>query len=291
MERLLSAIRKGNLEKVEEIIAKNSDIINDYEQEEEDPLNVTTPLMEACTYDNTLIVKALIEAGADVNKANYNRITPLIRACWENNSDIVKTLIEAGANVNWATYDDHTPLIIACKKNNSVIVEILIKAGADVNKKGPKDRAPITIATDNKNSKIVDMLNNAGARDPFKILINTVDIDHRKPTPAAAKPVAPTPAANPAVTPAVTPAAAIPGQGFVPVKGWEVLTSKTKGKQYYYCANLQKTSWKTPTEECPSVVKVAQGGYYRRKIRHRRTRKRSSRKHVKQSKRKTRVRK
>ena len=279
MERLLSAIRKGNLEKVEQIIAKNPDIIDDYEQEGLDPLDVTTPLMKASTYDSTLIVEALIEAGADVNKKNYRGSTPLIKACWEGNSDIVEILIEAGANVNWQTLDDYTPLTIACERNNLDIVEILIKAGADVNKRGPKGREPVKITT---NNKILDMLINAGARDPYKILINTVDIDYSKPTPAAAKPVAPTPAAAKPVapTPAATPAAT-PGQGFVPVKGWEVLTSKSKGLQYYYCANLQKSSWQTPTEECPSVAKVAQGGYYRRKSR-------NKRKHVKRSKRKTR---
>ena len=48
------------------------------------------------------MVKALIEAGADVNKADNGGWTPLYRAAQNGHEAVVKALIEAGADVNKA---------------------------------------------------------------------------------------------------------------------------------------------------------------------------------------------
>ena len=49
---------------------------------------------------NTEVVKALIEAGADVNAKDNDGWTVLSWACTKNNKDIAQLLIENGANVN-----------------------------------------------------------------------------------------------------------------------------------------------------------------------------------------------
>ena len=52
-------------------------------------------------------MRALIEAGADVNKARDNGVTPLFIAAHKGHEAVVRALIEAGADVNKATDRRH----------------------------------------------------------------------------------------------------------------------------------------------------------------------------------------
>ena len=45
-------------------------------------------------------MRALIEAGADVNKARDNSVTPLLIAAHQGHAAVVRALIELGADVN-----------------------------------------------------------------------------------------------------------------------------------------------------------------------------------------------
>jgi cytohesin len=80
------------------------------------------------------IVRALIDAGADVNKVRDNGMTPLFAAAYKGHGDIVRALIDAGADVNKARDDGATPLFAAAQQGHVEIVRALIDAGADVNK-------------------------------------------------------------------------------------------------------------------------------------------------------------
>ena len=55
------------------------------------------------------MVKALIEAGADVNKAADDGETPLYTAASNGHEAVVTALIEAGADVNKADNGGKTP--------------------------------------------------------------------------------------------------------------------------------------------------------------------------------------
>ena len=59
------------------------------------------------------MVRALIEAGADVNKAKDDGVTPLYIATCNGHEAVVRALIEAGADVNKAKDNGVTPLFIA----------------------------------------------------------------------------------------------------------------------------------------------------------------------------------
>ena len=56
-------------------------------------------LFLACWHRNAQIVSTLLDAGADVNKADQRGWSPLIIAAYHNYADIVERLIEAGAEV------------------------------------------------------------------------------------------------------------------------------------------------------------------------------------------------
>ena len=80
------------------------------------------------------VVKALIEASADVNKADNDGVTPLHSAALVGLEAVVNVLIEAGADVNETSNNGDTPLSSAAWKGHDAVVKVLIEAGADVNK-------------------------------------------------------------------------------------------------------------------------------------------------------------
>lgn len=127
-----------------------------------------TPLTLAveCRYYD--LVRALIEAGVDVN---LNQ--PLITAIGSNDestpdTELVLLLINVGADVDQT--DKHsleTPLMQAVNFDDADIVEILIDYGADVNKKDNKGQTALSIAKDRCNERIVEILLANEAVDSF----------------------------------------------------------------------------------------------------------------------------
>ena len=86
---------------------------------------------------NETVVQVLLEAGADVNKADDSGVTPLCMAAQNGNETVVRALIEAGADVNKAIKGGRTPLSVSMAPVINVdqgqiaaIVKILRGAGA-----------------------------------------------------------------------------------------------------------------------------------------------------------------
>ena len=92
------------------------------------------------------VVKALIKAGADVNRQDNYENTALGAATAQGSTLVVMELIKAGADVNLADDMGATPIFSAAELGNSIIVALLIQAGADVNRIDEDDMKPIDIA-------------------------------------------------------------------------------------------------------------------------------------------------
>jgi hypothetical protein len=97
--------------------------------------NGCTPLLMAAQNGHGTVVRALINAGADVNimTNESDGTTPLFAAAFMGSETIVRVLIQAGADVNMARDNGTTPLYIAAQNGHEVVVRALINAGADVN--------------------------------------------------------------------------------------------------------------------------------------------------------------
>lgn len=77
----------------------------------------------------------LIEAGADVNKKNKRGEDPLTLAVNFEKVDEVKALLEAGADINYVEPTlKTTPFLTAARMANKEILEAMIEKGVDVNK-------------------------------------------------------------------------------------------------------------------------------------------------------------
>ena len=115
-----------------------------------------TPLVKAAAAGNIDVVRALIEAGVNLNVRGYpddisqsvvlmstegggvnwgGAKSPLMTAIDHRHIDIARILIQAGADVNLGQYDDpmaekFTPLFSAIRANDLELVTLLIERGA-----------------------------------------------------------------------------------------------------------------------------------------------------------------
>ena len=126
-----------------------------------------TALHAAARYGNADSVRALCEAGADVNTEMAGRpiLTPLYSAIMRDQSECVRVLCEAGADVNQAADGGATPLQAAAMKGQTDCVRALLEYGASVNHGGGAGVTPLFVAARQGHTFCVHLLSSYGARD------------------------------------------------------------------------------------------------------------------------------
>lgn len=111
-----------------------------------DEFNLCTPLMSAvANNDNIEIISTLLKLGAKVNARNLIGDTAMI---WAKKSDFVKLLVEYGAEINNTILAE--ALRRSARSGNSEKIKILVELGADVNARNDKWETPLMFAAQNK---------------------------------------------------------------------------------------------------------------------------------------------
>lgn len=147
------AAKNGNLIRIEEILKANPDLVN-----EKDTAQGGTPLHYASGFGQIVVVKFLIERGADVNIHSKNGSTPLHVAVEQDFTEIVKLLIDAGADVNAKGQENATPLHYAVGRGFKDIAELLISNEADLTAKDRYGETPLQCATSHGHGEMVSVL-------------------------------------------------------------------------------------------------------------------------------------
>ncbi|KAJ8664858.1 hypothetical protein QAD02_006520 [Eretmocerus hayati] len=112
-----------------------------------------------------ILLKQLIEAGANVNLANQCSSTCLyfaaaLKDCsWE----LIKVLLDAGALLDWVDNYGYSPLAVAAKHGNYELVQRMIEAGADININQRCTNSPLELAMRHHHKNIVEILLDNGA--------------------------------------------------------------------------------------------------------------------------------
>ncbi|XP_062598477.1 ankyrin repeat domain-containing protein 17-like [Saccostrea cucullata] len=127
-----------------------------------------TPLTSACRSGCPNTVNEILQAGADINPENA-LFKPLIVACKYGYTSIVETLLNVGCNVNMQ-HRQSTPLSVACQNGHVNVVEYLLREGAEVNLPAywtpcfSLSTTPLIEASSEGNLKVVQTLLKWGAK-------------------------------------------------------------------------------------------------------------------------------
>jgi uncharacterized protein len=151
---IFEAAATGRTARLRDLIADDPSLANIYSPDG------FTPLGFAVFFSQPEIVKALLDAGADVNLPSREtmKVTPLASAAAAKQTEIARTLIANGANVNARAASGHIPLHEASANGNVELVKLLIDNGADVNAKTDDGKTPLDFAIEYKRDDVVDLL-------------------------------------------------------------------------------------------------------------------------------------
>lgn len=158
-ERFVEAVMRGDVEAVRQLIQEGAAV------NAADELGYT-PLMLAVRKGHELVVRVLMEAGADVRAVNLldGGRTALHYAGLHGRREIAQMLIAGGANVEARARGGMTPLGSAAAVGASEVVRVLIEAGAEVDAaQDERGWTPLMLALEQGQIETARVLLEAGA--------------------------------------------------------------------------------------------------------------------------------
>jgi len=107
-----------------------------------------TPLALACFFGHGELAKWLIDRGANLNLAakNQMQVAPIHAAAGGKNLEIVRALVEAGADVNARQHGGFTALHAAAQDGNEAMTAYLLEKGADRNARADNNQCALDLA-------------------------------------------------------------------------------------------------------------------------------------------------
>lgn len=130
---LFVACRRGNVEIVEYLIhvcACELEQRGVYEVPDDRSVHTVTPLWCAAVSGHLEVVRALADAGADVNAASDSGSTPVRSACFMTHLPVVRFLVQRGADIHRPNHNGGTCLINSVQSVS--LCAFLLEHGAEV---------------------------------------------------------------------------------------------------------------------------------------------------------------
>jgi ankyrin repeat protein len=153
---LINAAGKGDLPRVKALLDAGSDVNARLSDGH-------TALIAASENGRLEVVRLLLDAKADVNARLGGGQTALFMASWRGHLEVVHALLDAKADANVKTDSGKTALIAAAQWGRTDVVRMLIEAKADVNAKRDDGTTALMAASENGHQEVVQALLGAGA--------------------------------------------------------------------------------------------------------------------------------
>ncbi|MBN8828869.1 MAG: ankyrin repeat domain-containing protein [Sphingobacteriia bacterium] len=161
------AIQRGYDDLIKLLISFNANI----EKVNEEGL---TPLLQAANQFNAAYtIEILLEAGANIEATDNNKMTPLHIAVCKGYIETIEILIKYNAKLDVLDIDNDTPLHISVMKNYLDISKLLLNKCNLVISKNKKGKTPLHIAASKGSNVIIKLLLENGAD------LNLIDNDNK----------------------------------------------------------------------------------------------------------------
>lgn len=121
-------------------------------------LKGTTALMRASQEGHAEISRLLINAGADVNKKNYEGMNALMLASQRGHAAMVMLLIKSPCAMDEQTQQGSTALMLACKRGHDECVKVLVAMGAEIFIRDNRGRTARDTAMRRNHSHLLELL-------------------------------------------------------------------------------------------------------------------------------------
>ncbi|XP_068717330.1 ankyrin-1-like [Montipora capricornis] len=145
--------KSGDVEKVIELVLNDGMDVNVAAK------NNITPLLWASTMSSGVLIKTLIDLGADVNAQTApGKQGPLLFAVSNNNYVVARFLLEHGAEANIQDKNGEAPLHKAATQNDPALFKLLLENKAGVNIQGQKGETPLHKAVFDEDIPLVKLL-------------------------------------------------------------------------------------------------------------------------------------
>jgi len=125
-------------------------------------------MIKAAKKGDVAAVKQLLKTDKDLTNArDMDDSTPLHCAAWKGHLEVVKALLDAGADINAKSQNDHygdTPLHAASHGNQKDVVKVLIERGANLHSKNKIGRTPLGETEWHNATAAAKLLRDAGGK-------------------------------------------------------------------------------------------------------------------------------
>ncbi|HYD17457.1 MAG TPA: ankyrin repeat domain-containing protein, partial [Patescibacteria group bacterium] len=159
LEQLLGFAERGHHQGVRNILAQHPELAKAaVAAPTSKHIKGTTALHLAAHKGETVVMKILIDAGADIEARNAVGETPLIDAAGGSRDAAVELLLENGANPDSATPQGFTPLMAAARRGCILCVYPLLAAKANLHALNAQDQNALhfaAMAADAQNGELV----------------------------------------------------------------------------------------------------------------------------------------
>jgi len=123
-------------------------------------MSPSTPLLFLAPTDRTASVRALLDAGGQVDETDPDGITLLAWAAIANRVDMARLLIERGADVNHVDKHGMTPLLYAASIDygDSAMIDLLLKSGARASARTRDGKTALDLARQYQHTHLIASL-------------------------------------------------------------------------------------------------------------------------------------